>query len=110
MPLMRGGEPKDWRTAFYYQYYEYPRPHHVMPHYGIITDRYKLVQFYGTKNNYTELFDLKNDPRELLSVYNNTTYSTIQKSLSQELINLRKELKVPDKTTSSAFGKEDLDD
>jgi arylsulfatase A-like enzyme len=110
MPLMRGEEPKDWRTAFYYQYYEYPRPHHVMPHYGIITDRYKLVQFYGTKNNYTELFDLKNDPRELLSVYNNTTYSTIQKSLSQELINLRKELKVPDKTTSSAFGKEDLDD
>jgi len=42
-PVLAGHTPADWRTSFYYQYYEYPVPHHVRPHYGVITDRYKLV-------------------------------------------------------------------
>lgn len=48
VPLLRGQRPSDWRTSFYYQYYEWPRPHRVRPHYGVVTDRYKLVRFYGT--------------------------------------------------------------
>jgi len=44
-PVLAGKRPADWRTSFYYQYYEYPAPHHVRPHYGVVTDRYKLVQF-----------------------------------------------------------------
>ena len=47
-PVLRGQKPADWRTAFYYQYYEYPTPHRVRPHYGVVTDRYKLVHFFGT--------------------------------------------------------------
>ena len=30
----------------YYHYYEYPYYHHVQPHYGIRTERYKLIHFY----------------------------------------------------------------
>jgi arylsulfatase A-like enzyme len=40
VPILRGQKPADWRTGFYYQYYEYPAPHRVRPHYGVVTDRY----------------------------------------------------------------------
>jgi len=51
-PLLRGEAPADWRTAFYYHYYEYPQPHHVRPHYGVITDRYTLAHFYWPDVDY----------------------------------------------------------
>ncbi len=45
-PILRGEPPGDWRTAMYYSYYEYqPGGHLVRPHYGIRTERYKLIRF-----------------------------------------------------------------
>ena len=104
LPLFRGERPADWRTSFYYQYYEYPTPHHVRPHYGVITDRYKLVRFYGTGEDYSELFDLQTDPMEMRSVYGQAAYADVQAQLAVELTRLRTELKVPEKTPASAFG------
>ena len=103
-PVLAGQTPADWRKAFYYQYYEYPQPHHVRPHYGVITDRYKLVQFYGTGEDYTELFDLKEDPRELKSVSGQPAYAATEKELQGELARLRKELEVPEHDAPDAFG------
>ena len=103
-PVLASETPADWRKAFYYQYYEYPQPHHVRPHYGVITDRYKLVQFYGTGEDYTELFDLKEDPRELKSVFGQPTHAAVQKELQSELARLRKELQVPEQDSPDAFG------
>lgn len=102
--VLAGRTPADWRKAFYYQYYEYPQPHHVRPHYGVITDRYKLVQFYGTGEDYTELFDLKDDPRELMSVFGDPAHAAVQKELQSELVRLRKELQVPEQDSQEAFG------
>ena len=36
----------EWRDAIYYTYYEYPSVHMVKRHYGVRTDRYKLMHFY----------------------------------------------------------------
>ena len=69
VPLLKGQTPRDWRSSFYYQYFEYPVPHHVRPHYGVVTDRYKLVHFDGPDLDEWELFDLEKDPHELRSVY-----------------------------------------
>ena len=33
-PILKGEAPADWRKSFYYEYYEYPAPHHVRPHHG----------------------------------------------------------------------------
>ncbi len=52
------------RDALYYHYYEFPLPHAVKRHYGIRTDRYKLIHFYDDINEW-ELFDLKKDPAEM---------------------------------------------
>jgi arylsulfatase A-like enzyme len=96
MPVLKGQTPADWRKSFYYHYYEYPGPHSVHRHYGVVTDRYKLVHFYEPGVDYWELFDLQKDPKELTSVYDKPEYATTRKELEAELARLRKELKVPD--------------
>ncbi len=103
--VLGGHTPADWRQAFYYQYYEYPQPHHVRPHYGVVTNRYKLVRFYGPDTDTWELFDLKTDPSELLSVYAQPDYVEVQKNLSAELTRLRAELQVPNHDPPNASGR-----
>ena len=94
VPLLNGQTPKDWRKSFYYHYYEFPSWHSVARHYGVVTDRYKLVHFYEPEFNYWELFDLQRDPREMRSVYGQPEYAATQKELETELKKLRAELKV----------------
>ena len=103
--VLKGQTPADWRKAFYYHYYEYPTPHHVRPHYGVVTDRYKLVRFYGEDADAWELFDLHKDPHELLSVYGQTGYADTQSNLEKELARLRTELQVPDRDAPQASGR-----
>jgi arylsulfatase A-like enzyme len=96
VPILKGKTPADWRASFYYHYYEYPGPHDVRRHYGVVTPRYKLVYFYEPEANYWELFDLEKDPKEMKSVYAAEDYAKVRKALETELARLRKELKVPD--------------
>ncbi len=92
--LLRGEKPKTWRTAMYYRYYHYPQDHRVQPHYGLRTERYKLIYF--NKIDQWELFDLQKDPRELNNVYENPAYRTTLNRLKEELYRLKKELKDED--------------
>jgi len=85
--LMTGRQPRDWRHSIYYHYYEYPQPHRVAPHYGVRTDRYKLVYYYRTAE--WELFDLDTDPSELNSVYADPAYAGTVAELKRELRRLR---------------------
>ncbi|MEP6750491.1 MAG: sulfatase/phosphatase domain-containing protein, partial [Bacteroidota bacterium] len=52
----------------YYHYYEFPEPHHVAPHFGVRTKRYKLIRFYGPAD-FWELYDLQTDPHEMKNIY-----------------------------------------
>jgi hypothetical protein len=63
--ILGGRTPADWRRSFYYQYYEFPGPRSVARHYGIRTDRHKLIHFYTLGE--WELYDLEKDPREMRS-------------------------------------------
>ncbi len=102
VPVLRGQTPADWRKSFYYHYYEHPAVHQVARHYGVVTDRYKLVHFYEPEFAYWELFDLQKDPHELKSVYGTAEYTDVQKQLETELARLRTELKVPEKDPPAA--------
>ena len=73
----------------YYHYYEYPYYHHVQPHYGIRTERYKLIHFYYDIDQW-ELYDLQSDPNELNNLIDNGKYSVIISDLKSELYNLKK--------------------
>lgn len=85
LPLLTSkSAPKGWRDAAYYHYYEFPQPHHVHPHFGIRTDRYKLVRFYGEKD-FWELYDLQEDPNELKNQYSNKKYTKLLPVLKEKL-------------------------
>jgi arylsulfatase A-like enzyme len=73
-----------FRDAVYYHYYEFPGEHNVMRHFGIRTDRYKLIRFYGEKN-YWELYDLKIDPQEMNNIYNKKENFTLISALKKKL-------------------------
>jgi arylsulfatase A-like enzyme len=97
IPILKGQTPADWRTGFYYHYWEHPGVHNVPRQYGVITDRYKLVHFYEPEYNYWELFDLKSDPMEMKSLYDQPDYAAVQKDLHTQLDRLRVQYQVPEK-------------
>ncbi len=80
------------RDAIYYHYYHHGA-HNVPRHEGVRTDRYKLINFYSTGEY--ELYDLKNDPNEVMNQANNPEYAGIKKQLLQKLKAQRKEFKDP---------------
>jgi arylsulfatase A-like enzyme len=92
-PLLEGKTPRDWRAAMYYRYY-HPGHHNVAAHYGVRTDRYKLIYF--NKLDQWELYDLRKDPREMRNVYGAPAYAKIVEDLKKELYRLKKELKDDD--------------
>jgi arylsulfatase A-like enzyme len=107
LPLLKGATPPDWRTAFYYHYYEYPAFHRVAPHYGVITDRFTLAHFYAPGADYWELFDRQKDPGEMRSVFGDPAYAEVQTNLMQEVFRQRMQLKEPDQDNPMAFGPAD---
>lgn len=80
------------RDAVYYHYYEYPQPHHVSPHFGVRTSRYKLVRFYGPADNW-ELYDLASDPHEMHNLYGLPAYAGVTASLRKRLQELIRQYK-----------------
>ena len=92
--VLAGQTPENWRKSIYYEYFEYPHGwHSVKQHYGVRTDRYKLIHFYNDIDAW-ELYDLENDPSEMHNLIEDSTHQTIIEELKAELERLRKELKV----------------
>ena len=88
VPLLQGKQPDDWRKSIYYHYYEYPSVHMVPRHYGIRTERYKLIHFYQFGNEW-ELFDLESDPDELINIYGRKSTGAVTAVLKSQLNAIR---------------------
>jgi arylsulfatase A-like enzyme len=111
VPLLRGEAPPDWRSSFYYHYYEYPVWHKVRPHYGVVTDRYKLVHFYKPDVDDWELYDRQADPLETHNFMQDPAYTDTARELKLELARLRSELGVPpvEREPRHAYGRYPFD-
>jgi arylsulfatase A-like enzyme len=96
VPLMKGNTPDDWRTSFYYHYYEYPGWHFVRRHYGVTDGRFKLIHFYEPDIDTWELYDLHFDANEVQNLFDNRSYAAVRQRLERELARWRTELRVPD--------------
>lgn len=83
------GKTDKWRDAVYYTYYEYPSIHMVKRHYGIATERYKLIHFYYDIDEW-ELYDLMTDPHEMNNVYDDPSYTEVREMMHRRLKELRK--------------------
>lgn len=93
VPLLKEEHSGQWRDAVYYHYYEGPpRVHNVAKHYGVRTDRYTLAHYYEEEE--WELFDLKEDPEQLKSVYGDPEYSDVQEQLKKKIEELQEQYEV----------------
>jgi arylsulfatase A-like enzyme len=100
VPVLKGKTPSNWRKEHYYHYYEYPGSHMVKRHYGISTERYKLIHYYYDIDEW-ELYDIQADPQEMKNVYNDPAYSSVKDDLHKRLEVLRKKFKDSDELANS---------
>lgn len=82
--LLKGEKDSNWEQSLYYHYYEYPQWHHVQPHYGIRTQRYKLIHFYYNVDLW-EFYDLQNDPNELENLITSKEHAALIEELIKQL-------------------------
>ncbi len=74
----------------YDHYYEYPHGSHlVKKHYGIRSERYKLIHFYDDIDAW-EFYDLQRDPDEVQNLIDDPAYSKRIKQHRQQLYALQK--------------------
>jgi arylsulfatase A-like enzyme len=99
-PLLQKQTPDDWRTAMYYRYWMHLAHHNVYAHYGIRTQRYKLIYYYADaldqpgavddpREPEWELFDLANDPLEMNNIYHDPEYASLIDELTAQLHQLQ---------------------
>lgn len=104
LPHLSSPQARETRDAVYYRYYENDdENHHVLAHYGIRTERYKLIYFYsdglgipGSSDSTFvpewELYDMQVDPDELHNVYHDPVYEQTREELKVRLWTLQQEL------------------
>lgn len=89
--------------AIYYRYWLHMAHHYNPAHYGIRTQDYKLVFFYGlpakegskkTKPTppYWEMYDMKNDVLEMNNIYHDEKYKAVREQLKVQLLALKEQL------------------
>lgn len=70
--ILEGKSITEWREGHYYHYYgQYDVPAHV----GVRTSKYKLIHYYN--EDYWELYDMVNDPRESQNIYSQSNQSEV---------------------------------
>ncbi len=88
VPILKnkGQAPDDWREAIFY-FYSGEGTHRVAAHNGVRTDRYKL--FYLPDYNEWQMFDLKEDPMEMVSVHEHPGYAEVREKMERIYHELR---------------------
>ena len=72
-----------WRNSIYYHHYEFPGDQMTAKHYGIRTNKYKLIHFYQFDE--WEFYNLKDDPFEMQNLFNDEDYDVQIKNLKKLL-------------------------
>jgi len=88
--LLFGKKQEKKREASFYAFYSNGAP----KHYGIRTKQHKLLKYVDNTGQVigSDLFDLNSDPNELLNLYNDPVYSSLQSKmevlLKKEMVNV----------------------
>jgi len=89
------GDTASWkRDATIYYFYSSSTP----KHYGVRTKDYKLLHYVEKKGADiigSDLFDLRKDPNEMVSVFADPEYAEIRKMMEQKLVDEMAAIKLP---------------
>ncbi len=66
----------------------------VKRHYGVSNNRYKLIHFYNDIDKW-ELYDLKEDPKEMNNIYGKPGTEEVTRQMMQELKRLQEQYDDP---------------
>ena len=86
-PVLRGETPDDWREGVFYAYYA-----RAPQHWGVRTQRYKLIHFPGTEE--VEFYDLERDPEEMTDQAGNPEYAERISQLDERLDALMEDVSI----------------
>jgi hypothetical protein len=92
--------PADWRQSWFYEYFAENQKNSRVPDITAVrTTDAKLIRYMG-HDEWTELFDLKNDPYETRNLFNDPAHAGLRARLEVEDARLAKETgyRVPDYT------------
>ena len=84
-PLLKGKSPVNWRSSIFYAYYN-----RSPKHWGIRTERYKLIRFPDTEA--VEFYDLQEDPSEMYNLGSESGYKKQITSTQKQLSSLMTEI------------------
>lgn len=93
-----GREPADWKKSAYYRYWMHLAHHDNPGHLGLRTKDYKLIFYYGMGRDEKsfrtppgwELYDLKQDPYEVVNIYDHPAYAGVVADLKKQLAERRR--------------------
>jgi arylsulfatase A-like enzyme len=82
-PLLEGALDKPIRKSFFYEYF-YENPYGMAPFtLAVRTDTAKLIKYPG-HDEWTELFDLINDPYEIHNLFGDPAHADLRKEMLEE--------------------------
>lgn len=96
-PLLEGKTPADWRKAFFYEYFFEQGFLGTPTTLAVRTEEAKLIKYPGHEE-WTELFDLKNDPLEEKNLAHDAGAKDLLKRMDEEFERQAKEVefKIPE--------------
>lgn len=86
-PMLRGEKPNDWRKAFYYEHDTLPDL--IPTSEGVRTNHWAYLRWTSSSPVIEELYDVENDPAELVDLARDPAFAEVLRSLRAECEELR---------------------
>lgn len=103
-PILEGAQPDDWQDCAYHRYWMHKdENHNAFAHYGLRTERWKLIYWYnealgqagakdGDEAPEWELFDCDQDPLELFNLWGDPKVADVCAGLVRRLADKMSEI------------------
>lgn len=90
VPLLKN-ENAEWRKSFMYEYFQESYAPGFVTATGVRNKKYKYIEYPDMINDIDELYDLENDPREMINLINSPDHQTVRSEMKAELEKLKAE-------------------